>query len=288
MPPARSIRGRAGRALLPLALLAALLAAPALTLRAQQDDPAPVSLRATAVALARSGVANGDARAVLGAAQLLITAERPSSARVQRVERPQATGGGTRPEERAKADSARADSAAATASAEDSAERALVREAKGSGERLTAAMLLRLASRVAVEQNDSLVAGMAAALAADRAFGAGDAALAAELRRAAQALAGTRGAAGGPIWTDDRLTRNGVAEYRVRFEGGRVRNRIDVTASNPRADLDCYLYENDKLAARDQGREGSCSVEWTQTQSRVLTLRVRNNGADTYYVVMSN
>ena len=286
MPPSRSIRGRAGRALLPLALLV-LLAASTAILRAQQEDPAPVSLRATAVALARSGVANGDARAVLGAAQLLITAERPSSARVQRVERPQATGG-ARAEERVKADSARADSAAAAVSAGDSAERALVREAQGSGERLTAAMLLRLASRVAVEQNDSLVAAMAAALAADRSFGAGDAALAAELRRAAQALAGTRGAAGGPIWTDDRLTRNGVAEYRVRFEGGRVRNRIDVTASNPRADLDCYLYENDKLAARDEGREGSCSVEWKQTQSRVLTLRVRNNGADTYYVVMSN
>ncbi|HKG91413.1 MAG TPA: hypothetical protein VKA84_05975 [Gemmatimonadaceae bacterium] len=264
------------------AVLAAVLAAAVPLSAALAQGTSPASLREAAATLARSGAATGDARAVLAAAQLMVLAERPS-ARVERVEREGVDA--PRPEERGKdaPPAPNGDSAAGPAASDT----ALLRELAPLGG-LTARGLLRLASRIAVEQKDTLSASMAARLAESRDVGVGNPALADELRRAAQAIEGTRGAASGPIWADGSIGTGRTAEFKVRFQGGRVRNRVDVSASNPRADLDCYLYDKGKLAAHDEGREGSCSVEWQQTQTGVLTLRVRNNGADTYFVLMSN
>ena len=91
---------------------------------------------------------------------------------------------------------------------------------------------LRLASRIAVEQQDLTTARVAGELAANTDVGLGDTALAKELRTAAQALAQTRGAAGGPIWADGFIRANAAAEYKVSFQGGYAPNKIDVSASN--------------------------------------------------------
>jgi hypothetical protein len=214
-----------------------------------------VSLRETAAVLARSGAANNDPRAVLAAAQIMMTAERPSDG-LKRVAH-------------AAPDTLRA------------AEAVKVAE-------LTAAELLRLASRVAVDHLDAGTAYLAAKLAADPKTGLGDSALGSELRRAADALASTRGAQGGPIWADGHLASGEAAEFSVAFEGGYVPNRINVSASNYHGDLDCYLYEGDQPVARDDGYEGNCSIAWSQKLKGSVTLRVRNTGAATYYVLVSN
>jgi hypothetical protein len=236
-----------------LAVAASLLAG---AIAHAQGTPAPVvSIRETAASLARSGSATGDARAVVAAAQLLITAERASPG-LQRVSPVAADTG--RPEEQAK-----------------------------SGV-FTAAGLLRLASRIAVEQQDVSTAHLAAELAANTDVGLGDATLAKELRTAAQALAQSRGAAGGPIWADGFIAANEAAEFKVSFQGGYTPNKIDVSASSGTADLDCYLYEGKQLVARDNGFGGDCSIKWSQKLSGAMTLRVRNVGSGTYYVIISN
>jgi hypothetical protein len=225
--------------------------------QAERDQPAVpvVSLRETAVTLARSGAANNDPRTVLAAAQIMIAAERPSDG-LKLVAHP----------------------------APDTL-RAV--EASKLGE-LTAVELLRLASRIAVDQLDAGTACLAADVAADPKTGLGNGALGSELRRAADALGSTRGAQGGPIWADGHLASGEVAEFRVAFEGGYVPNRINVSASNYHGDLDCYLYEGDQPVARDDGYEGNCSIAWSQKLKGSVTLRVRNTGAATYYVLVSN
>jgi hypothetical protein len=214
-----------------------------------------VSLQETAASLARSGAARNDARTVLGAAQLLITAERTSPG-LRRVTA--ATADSVRPEEAAKAGA------------------------------FTPAGLLRLASRVAVEQQDGATASAAAELAANREVGLGDARLAQELRQAANAVVASRGAAGGPIWSDGYLGSGAVVEFKVAFEGGYVPNSINVSASSYRGDLDCYLYEGTQLVARDNGYGGDCAIRWSQRLKGAVTLRVLNTGAATYYTVLSN
>jgi hypothetical protein len=160
-------------------------------------------------------------------------------------------------------------------------------EATKAGE-FTAAGLLRLASRVAVEQQDASTARAAADLAANRELGLGDDRLAHELRQAANALVASRGAAGGPIWSDGYLTTGGVAEFQISFEGSYVPNSLNVTASSYHGDLDCYLYEGSQLVARDNGYSGDCAIRWTQRLKGAVTLRVRNTGAGTYYTLLSN
>jgi hypothetical protein len=214
-----------------------------------------VSLQETAASLARSGAARNDARTVLGAAQLLITAERasPGLRRVGPV-----AADSLRPEEAGKAG------------------------------QFTAPGLLRLASRVAVEQQDAATARAAAELAGNREVGLGDAALARELRQAANAVLATRGASGGPIWSDGYLGSGAVAEFKVAFEGAYVPNSINVSASSYQGDLDCYLYEGTQLVERDNGYGGDCTIRWTQRLKGTVTLRVLNTGAGTYYTVLSN
>jgi hypothetical protein len=214
-----------------------------------------VSLRETAVVLARSGAANNDPRTVLAAAQIVITAERASPG-LERVAL--AAEQGLRPAEAAKVGD------------------------------LTAADLLRLASRISVEQLDAGTASVAAHLAANPDVGLGDSELGEELRRAAEALASVRGAEGGPVWADGYLAAGDVAEFRLAFEGGYVPNRISVSASNRLGDLDCYLYEGDQLVARDADYRGACAIAWSQKLKGTMILRVRNTGAATYYVLVSN
>ena len=242
-----------------LALLPVLFLAIPGVASSQTDSAGPlvhgVSLQETAASLARSGAARNDARTVLGAAQLLITAERASPG-LRRVTA--ATTDSVRPEEAAKAGA------------------------------FTPAGLLRLASRVAVEQQDAATARAAAELAANRDVGLGDARLAQELRQAANAVVATRGAAGGPIWSDGYLGSGAVAEFKVAFEGGYVPNSINVSASSYSGDLDCYLYEGTQLVARDNGYGGDCAIRWSQRLKGAVTLRVLNTGAGTYYTVLSN
>jgi hypothetical protein len=214
-----------------------------------------VSLQETAASLARSGAARSDPRAVLGAAQLMITAERASP--------------GLRRVAAARRDSVRPEEAAKTGD-------------------FSAAGLLRLASKVAVEQEDATTARAAAELAANRDVGLGDERLAKELRQAAAAVVATRGAAGGPIWSDGYLATGAVAEFTIAFEGGYVPNSVNVSASSYHGDLDCYLYEGAQLVARDNGYGGDCTIRWTQRLQGAMTLRIRNTGAGTYYTVLSN
>lgn len=122
----------------------------------------------------------------------------------------------------------------------------------------------------------------------ERPVGLGNKVLAEELRAAGQALASSRGAAGGPIWADGYLGSGQVAEFRITFEGGYVPNKVDVSASSLNADLDCYLYEGKQLISRDDGYGGSCSIDWSQKLKGTMTMRVRNTGAGTYYTVVSN
>ena len=251
----REVRRRAIRRSLLVLLLPCALPRPA----AGQVEPGSavpsVSLRETAAVLARSGAANADARTVLAAARVLLTAERPSAG-IRRVDA--TVGPPPLPGEQAKADL------------------------------LTAAGLLREASRIAVEQGDVGTARAAAALAGDSEVGLGDRALAEELQRRADALARSRGAAGGPIWQDGQLGTGEVAEYEVEFDGGFRPNRIRVSASSDRGDLDCYLYEGSNLVARDAGFAGDCSIEWSQSIQGAVILRIRNSGAGTYFVLVSN
>ena len=239
------------------AVAAGLIVAGAVQAEAQDpsDRVPPMSLRETAVSLARSGAANNDARTVLAAAQLMITAERTSPG-LQRVE-PMPT------------DSVR-------------------REERQKAEAFTAAGLLRLASRIAVEQGDAPIAKAAAELAANAEVGLGQASLATELQTAAKALSSTRGSLGGPIWTDGFLASGQVMEYKVTFEGAHAPNKIDVSTNSSNADLDCYLYENKQLVARDDGYGGSCSIKWSQKYTGAMTLRIRNTGVASYYVLISN
>jgi len=235
----------------------ALIVVVARTVDAQVAPATPptTSIRESAAMLMRSGLASGDARAVLAAAQLLITAERASPG-LQRVGPVQADTG--RPEEREKAGT------------------------------FSAAGLLRLTSRIAVEQQDVTTARVAAELAANSQVGLGDQTLAKELRAAAEALAQSRGAAGGPIWADGFIAANEVAQFQIGFQGGYTPNKIDVSASNAVADLDCYLYEGRQLVARDNGFGGNCSIKWSQKLTGTMTLRIRNAGAGTYFVIISN
>src|SRR5688500_18639766 len=111
------------------------------SLQAQTTERVPpMSLRETAVSLARAGAANNDARTVLAAAQIMITAERSSPGLVRIAPDPADS---VRREERQKADA------------------------------FTAAGLLRLASRIAVEQRDAATAKAAAELAANSDVGLG-------------------------------------------------------------------------------------------------------------------
>lgn len=221
---------------------------------AQEDQTGPVSLRQAAAALAEKGEANDDPRAVLAAAQLLILADRGVSGITS-------VGGSV-------ADSTWPDDVRKTWL-------------------LTATSLLRLASRMAEDHNDAATALAAAELATNPTLGIQDPILARELRNRAQGLANTRGATGGPLWRDGYLGAGQKAEYRVSFEGRRVANRLDVTPSNPRANLECVLVDGTRETVGERSG-GACSLKWDQKTTGKVILRVTNNGVASYYVISSN
>lgn len=171
------------------------------------------SVREAAGALARAGEARGDARTLLAAAQLMVTAERRSPNIIL-------------------------DGAAPPPESPDLA---------------NAAATLRRASQLAVEQFDIETARLAADLAADSKVGLGDYRLAAELRTSADALGRTRGAASGPIWADGRLKGGEEVKYRITFNGGFSPNRIDVSGSRPGAKLECALFDGTLAIAEQTG-----------------------------------
>lgn len=224
------------------------------TLSGQADSAGTISLRETAAALLRRGLEAGQPRLVLAAAQLLLTSELGAPAR------PGPAG---------------SDSAA--------------RAAAGEYPDFTVAGLLRLASRMAVENNDAPTAAAAAALAQNPALGLSNhRGLLGELSNRAKRVGTVRGASGGPLWREGFLAPETQTEYAFAFEGGRVVNRIVVGASNPRADLECSLIQGKEVVAQDDGPGSGCDIKWDQKPAGTLTLRIRNAGPATYFVLTSN
>ncbi len=220
----------------------------------QENSEPRVNLRETAIAMARSGISHDDARSVLAAAQLLLTSERRSGG-IERVR-------------------FIADSGQPAAAWPDT---------------FTTAMLLRAASRIAVDQQDAQSAQLAAEIAGSITLGLGNASLARELRAASRALGGTRGGASGPIWSDGYLPSRQAAEFRLTFEGGYVPNRIDIASSNTASNVECALFEGTLLIVRTAGIGGKCALKWKQRVGGAVTLRVRNAGVPgTYYTILSN
>lgn len=217
-----------------------------------------VGLEETAAELARSGIAHGDPRSVLAAAQIMITAERPAPG----LERTGATAGAG-PE--------------APPMVEEVEKRSL-----------TARGLLREAVRLAVEQRDAATAQAAVALAADAEAGLGDQALADELRQEAEALGRARGAIGGPVWAENYLYPEHWTQYDITFQGGYVPNWVNVYAGNGYADLDCYLYDHGRLVAQDTRYVRNCGMSWNQAWTGTMSIVIWNRGAATGFRLQSN
>jgi hypothetical protein len=221
---------------------------------AQGEDTALViSLRQTAQHLYQAGVASDDPRLVLGAAELLIMVDRESPGigvlGMTQID-------STWPED--------------------------VRRAY----HLTARAALREASQMAEDHRDAAIARAAAELASNPKVGIVDSTLAQELQSRARRLV-SRGATGGPLWRDGYLAPGQSAEYWVAFEGGRIPNRVDVAASDRRANLECNLIDGEKVT-KGQGAGGACSLKWDQRTTGKVTLRVLNNGTGSYFVISSN
>jgi hypothetical protein len=220
---------------------------------AQADSGPVVSLRAESQALLQRGLDTREPRLVLAAAQLMITSELGQHGRH----------GVTEP-----------DSAARAAAGDSSA--------------ISVADLLRLASQLAVEANDAPTARAAALLARRTEFGLGEPKLVLELENRAKALSSDRGASGGPIWREGFLGANGQIEYGLTFEGGRVLNSITVGASNSHGNLVCSLIRAGQSIAENDGPGSGCRIRWDQKTTNAVTLRIRNVGAETYFVLTSN
>lgn len=139
---------------------------------------------------------------------------------------------------------------------------------------MTGAALLRLASEIATDQGDW-----------------GTAEYVAWLLQLPDSVPPTRGAAGGPVWADAYLAAGREASYTIDFEGGRTANLLQVSAGKTGAVLQCALHEGSEQgrpALRVRSLAGTCSLEWHQAAQGKMTLRIRNTGPATYYVVSSN
>jgi len=241
----------------PLLLLATLAYAPAAASQERQGegDVPIVGLVDTAAKLARTGIALEDGRTVLGAAQLLIVAERPSAG-LERV-------GGR---------------AAQAPPGMESSEK---------GYDLTAASLLREATRIALANGDLATAEAAIELAGNAEAGLADADLAAALEEMVGA-SGARGALGGPIWAEYYLYPGEWVDYNINFQGGYVPNWVNVWARNGYADLDCYIYDAGRLVVWDERQWKDCSAEWNQRWTGTMTLRILNRGAGSNLALRTN
>ena len=160
-------------------------------------------------------------------------------------------------------------------------------ESSEKGFELSAAGLLKEATRIAVAGGDIATARAAIALAENEDAGLGDAELAEELR---QALgdAGARGAVGGPIWAEYYLYPGQWVDYNIVFQGGYMPNWVNVWASNGWADLDCFVYDYGRLVTWDERQWKDCSVEWNQRWTGNMTLRILNRGSGTNLSLRTN
>jgi hypothetical protein len=139
---------------------------------------------------------------------------------------------------------------------------------------MTSAALFKLASAIATDQNDW-----------------GTAEYIAWLRQFPDSVPPSRGAAGGPIWADAYLGVAREATYTLEFEGGGASNLLQVSAGKTRSVLQCVLYEDGeprRPTVRVGSLAGTCSIEWRQATQGKMTLRIRNAGPATYFVVSSN
>jgi len=139
---------------------------------------------------------------------------------------------------------------------------------------MTSSALFQLASAIATDHNDW-----------------GTAEYVAWLRQLPDSVPPTRGAAGGPVWADAYLGVGREATYTVEFDGGITPNLLQVSAGKTRSVLRCDLYEEGnprRPMARVGSLAGTCSIEWRQTTRGKMTLRIRNAGPATFFVVSSN
>ncbi len=206
---------------------------------AAQNTPTPqtsLSLTETAERLARGGARNQNARAVMGAAELLRIVERgtPRTQRSGRAEGPTGPWNGA----------------------------------------MTSAALFQLASSIAADQNDWATAEYTA-----------------WLMQLPDSVPVSRGAAGGPVWADAYIGVGREVTYTVEFEGGITANLLQVSAARPRSVLQCALSETSdprQRTVRVASLAGTCSIEWRQATRGKVTLKIRNMGPPTYFVVSSN
>lgn len=243
-------------------LAGGLLLMPVAPAGAQEEPEEPevpyVGLGQTAAELARSGIAREDPRSVLAAAQIMITAERPTPGLEMTEE--------ARPGRPPGVDEAEAEKAP-----------------------MGARGLLREAVRLAVEQGDRATAQAAIALAESEDAGLGDTGLAETLRAAAEPLmTQTRGAVGGPVWAEDYLYPENWVQYDITFQGGYVPNRVNVHAGNRYADLDCYLYDQGRLVAQDTRYYADCGLSWNQAWTGTMRIVIWNRGAGSWLRLQSN
>lgn len=90
----------------------------------------------------------------------------------------------------------------------------------------------------------------------------------------------------GPHTHVDIIARNDTDEYVMIYEGlspGRITLRGDGSS-----DLDCYLYEGDRLAVKDDDATDTCFLSWFQVSSGKVRLRIKNRGAANRYRLETN
>ena len=139
---------------------------------------------------------------------------------------------------------------------------------------LNSTALLKLASSMAADQGDWATADYVA-----------------WLLQLPDSVPVTRGAAGGPVWADAYLGPGKEVSYTIDFTGGQTPNLLQVSAGKAGAVIECSLHEGGEsghLAARKKSLAGTCSLEWRQTTGGRMSLRIRNTGPATYFVVSSN
>jgi hypothetical protein len=139
---------------------------------------------------------------------------------------------------------------------------------------MTSKALLKLASSIAEDQNDWAAAEYIA-----------------WIRQLPDSVPPTRGAAGGPVWADAYLGPRQEATYTLEFEGGITPNLLQVSAGKTGSALQCALFEDAqprRPTVSVSSLAGTCSIEWRQAARGRMTLRIRNSGPATYFVVSSN
>ncbi len=139
---------------------------------------------------------------------------------------------------------------------------------------MTSATLFQLASTIAADQNDWATADYVA-----------------WFLQLPDSVPQTRGAAGGPLWADAYVGAGREAIYTVEFDGGSTPNHLQVSAGKTRSVLQCALYEqadSRRPSVRVASLAGTCSIAWRQATRGKMTLRIRNTGPATYFVLSSN